>query len=335
MVAFASHVSAQDTTSIAPAPEVTAPAPVLPTTPAPVVAGKGSIGGFIGVPFFLADEDTKNGQAPRILGQFIFQYCFTPKTRLAVGAGYGWIGYKDDTPSPYGLIDPDTGDSVHVMNAAHTKFQPITATLLRSFGNQGQGWVPYAGAGVNLTRIEIVNKRNKIKDPATFDSYVNWSPGVQGQIGIERFTTKGNVSFDWNARFQHQFSEDKEQFPSGFTGPHTLFTINFGVHTFFWPIGHKPIETAPAPEDGLAPAPSSTPAPAEPAPAPAPVPPPPPPTPTPDTTQVDTTRAPGSSQHSVLVRHKAVPAPVVVAESPTAKAAVPVIVTRDERAICP
>jgi hypothetical protein len=269
-------------------------------------AGKGSVGGSIGVPFFLSDEDTKNGQSPRVLGQLHFQYVFTPKTRIALAGGYGWVGYKDGTLAPYKMVDPATGDSVQVMDDVLTKIQPFSLTLLRSFRAQGSGWVPYAGAGINLTRIEIVNDRRKIKDPATFDSYVNWAPGVQAQGGFEYFLgSNDNVSFDLHARFAKLFSKDEEQFPTGFTGPHTYAAINFGVNVYFWPIGHKPVETAKEPAadpSTLAPAPLPGDTPAEPAPTPpdttqAPVPAPTPPdtTVTPDTTETpDTTRAPGS-----------------------------------------
>ena len=319
---------------------------IAPSVSAQGTAGKGAVGGIIGVPFFLADEDTKNGQSPRILAQGQFQYAITSKTRLALSAGYGWIGYKSGTPSPYKLWDPGTGDSVQVMDDVLTKFQPISATFLRSFRAQGKGFVPYAGLGVNLTRIEIVNKRQKIKDPATFDPYVNWAPGVHAQGGFEYFLSSNqNVSFDGHGRFAKLFSKDEAQFPSGFTGPHAYFTLNFGVNVYFWPIGRKPIEVAPQPEPETVPAPIAPETSAPPdtvAPAPAPVPPPPPPPPptpeTPDTTVTpDTTRAPGS-QSSILQRTSAVSAPAPsaktkVAATPSAAAAKPA--DDDTTAVCP
>ena len=318
---------------------------LAPPVSAQGTIGKGAIGGILGVPFFLADEDTKNGQSPRVLGQAQFQYVFNRNTRLALSGGYGWIGYKSGTPSPYPLYHPGLNDSVDVMDDALTKFQPLSATLLRSFKAQGKGWVPYVGAGVNLTRIEIVNDRRKIKDPATFDSYVNWAPGVQAQAGLEYFVgDKGNVAFDWHGRFAKLFSKDAEQFPSGFTGPHTYFTVNFGVNVYFWPIGQKPVETAPQPVEE-APAPL---APAEPAPEPTPTPAPvdtltPPPSPAPqDTAGTDTTRTPGSS----MLHHRATKAtaPSVTAASSStaapapAKAAPPLGIAREraeDGAICP
>jgi hypothetical protein len=307
-------------------------------------AGKGSVGGSIGVPFFLSDEDTKNGQSPRVLGQLHFQYAFTPKTRIALSGGYGWVGYKDGTLAPYKLVDPATGDSVQVMDDVLTKIQPFSLTLLRSFRSQGSGWVPYAGAGINLTRIEIVNDRRKIKDPATFDSYVNWAPGVQAQGGFEYFLgANDNVSFDLNARFAKLFSKDEEQFPTGFTGPHTYAAINFGVNVYFWPIGHKPVETAKEPAadpSTLAPAPLPGDTPAEPAPTPPDTTQVPPPVPTPPDTTVtpDTTRAPGSSQAPVRSAAKSVsaakPAPsATVAPAPTVEPAAASAST--EPVICP
>ena len=317
-------------------------------------AGKGSVGGSIGVPFFLADEDTKNGQSPRLLGQFQFQYAMNNRNRVAFGAGYGWVGYKAGTVAPYRMFHPGLNDSVAVMDDALTKVVPVSATFFHSFADQGKGWAPYAGLGVNVTRLEIVNDRQKIKDPATFDSYVNWAPGIHAQGGTELFVgSKKNVAFDWNVRFAKLFSKDEEQFPSGFTGPHTYMAINFGVNVYFWPVGHKPIETVPQPApEGAPSAPEAAPV----APAPAtpdttltpPPSPPPPPTP-PDTARVDTTRAPGGSQQSpvstILRREGAPPkiAPVApaagsAAVSATATKVAPRVLTVDdegEEAMCP
>jgi hypothetical protein len=267
-------------------------------------AGKGSVGGMVGVPFFTGDSDTKNGQSPRALGQLQFQYAFSSNLRLALSGGYGWVGYKAGTPAPYKMYHPGLDDTVQVMDDVLTKLQPFSLTILRSFKDQGAGWVPYVGAGVNITRLEIVNDRRKIKDYQTLDSYVNWAPGIQAQGGFEYFLgSTGNVSFDLNARYAKLFSKDEAQFPSGFTGPHSYAAVNFGVNVYFWPIGHKPIETAPdapAPDES---APAE--APAEPTPTPTPAPEPPS---SPDTTIApgtpapDTTRAPGSLQSAAATR---------------------------------
>lgn len=263
---------------------------------ADVEPGKGSIGGLIGVPFFLADEDTKAGSSPRILGQIDFQYVFTKQTRLSLQFGYGWVGYKGGTPAPYKMPD-SSGDSTSTMDDVLTKFQPITASLLHAFKPQEQGLVPYAGAGVNLTRMEIVNDRIKVQDPATFKDWVNWSFGVQARAGLEYFLPANrNVSFDWSARWAYQFSESGTDLPSGYTKNDSYLTLNFGVNVYFWPIGQKPVETAPdAPSEGTAPAPAPV-APDAPPPAPAPVDtltPPTPPTPPPPTPPT-----PGSSLSS-------------------------------------
>lgn len=328
---------------------------IAPNAPAQGTAGKGAIGGIVGIPFFLGDADTKNGQSPRILAQGQFQYAFTHQTRVALSAGYGWIGYKAGTPAPYKMFHPGLNDSVQVMDDVLTKFQPISASLLRSFRPQGKGFVPYVGAGVNLTRIEIVNDRRKIKDPETFDSYVNWSPGVQAQGGFEYFVGSGNVSFDGHGRFAKQFSKDADSFPSGFTGPHTYVTVNFGVNVYFWPIGHRPLETVPQPAaetDGapLAPAPAVIDTLTPPTPSPTPpdtLTPPPSPAPpdttvTPDSTVTpDTTRAPGS-QSSILHRGTAAKTSVSAAAAKAcaandpAKSGSAIVIPRDEDgAICP
>jgi len=63
--------------------------------------GQGSLGARIGVPYFLSDFDTKDGQKPRILASANFGYRFSPNWRLMTDFGFGWVIYKDDAPLPY------------------------------------------------------------------------------------------------------------------------------------------------------------------------------------------------------------------------------------------
>jgi len=313
--------------------------------------GQGSLGAHLGVPYFYADPDVKLGERPRLLGQFHFQYKMSPSWRLSPEFGFGWVGY-DHAPAPYKLFDASSGDSVTTKEDVLTKFQPITLTMIRSLRPHATKWSPYVGAGVNLTRMEIVNRREKIQDPATFTPWVNWSPGVQGEIGAELFIpSKKTVSLDWSLRGDYQFSKDTKHFPSGFTGNDGYVAASFGVNVYFWPGGTKPIELAPAaaPEGSPAPAPvaptpvAPTPPPATPdtthVPPPAPpatpdtthVPPPPPPAPQPATP--DTTKpAP------VIGAAPALPAPAPAApeETPTFGAfGVPLPAVEPEAFACP
>jgi hypothetical protein len=270
---------------------------------AQVKPGTGSLGGSLGVPIFLADSDTKTGQVPRLLAMVDFQYVFSPHWRLAAQFGYGWIGYKDWAPSPYPVRDPDTGGYVNTMQDVLTKFQPVSASMLYAPKGQAGKWGPYVGGGVNLTRMEIVNKRKRIQDPATFDEWVNWGFGVQALAGAEYYIpSKRTVSLDFSAHWSYLFSKNTTDFPSGFTDNDSYLSFNFGVNVYFWPIGHAPVEIAPdaVPEPTGA-TPSDT---LQNAPAPAPAPPdttqktPAPPAPAPpDTTQ----KSPAHSQ-SILVR---------------------------------
>jgi hypothetical protein len=271
--------------------------------------GMGSLGAHRGVPYFVADSDTKSGERPRILGQFHFQYKVSARWRLSTEFGYGWTGY-DRTPSPYKLLDPSTGDSITTKVDVLTKIQPITMTALYSFRPGATKWSPYVGGGFNITRMEIVNKRKKIQDPATFAEWVKWSPGVQGELGAELYMHANHVvSLDWSLRGAYQFSKDTKRFPSGFTGNDAYLAASFGVNVYFWPGGKKPVEIAPAaaptPETTPIPSPAppeaTTPPPAVPDTTKAPPPVPPAPTPaTPDTSKApapipappDTTKVP-------------------------------------------
>jgi hypothetical protein len=318
--------------------------------------GMGSLGARLGVPYFLADSDTKTGERPRILGTFHFQYKASPRWRFSTEFGYGWVGY-DRAPSPYPLFDPSTGDSVTTKVDVLTKIQPITFTGIYALRPMSTKWAPYVGAGINITRMEIVNKREKIQDPATFEKWVKWSPSVQGEIGTELFVqSKKTVALDWSLKGAYQFSKDTKRFPSGFTGNDAYVALSFGVNVYFWPGGKKPVDLAPpaAPSsDNPAPAVPSTPeppppatpdttkAPAPPAPVPAtpdttkaPVPPPPPPAPVPavpDTTK----KAPVMS--APVQAHDVAPAPAEVAPAGDTFGAfgVPLPAVEPDAASCP
>jgi len=240
--------------------------------------GQGSLGARIGVPYFLSDFDTKDGQKPRLLATANFGYRFSPNWRLMTDFGFGWVVYKDDAPLPYKVTN--STDSIQVKQDLMTKIVPINATLIHVFDGNAKKWSPYVGAGVTINRMEIDNQRRKIQDPATFKPWINWSPGVHAILGQELFLQSNeNVSLDFAVRYTYLFSENAEDFPSGFTGNDSHLDATFGVNVHFWPGGKKPVETvAPAPEavpETLTPVPVPVPAPSDSTQSPAP----------PDTTQ--------------------------------------------------
>jgi hypothetical protein len=145
--------------------------------------GQGSLGARIGVPYFLSAFDTKDGQRPRLLFTANFGYRFSPSWRLMTDFGFGWIGYKDEAPLPYKVTNAT--DSVQVKQDLLTKIVPIDATLIHMFDEHATKWSPYIGAGFSINRMEIVNERRKIQDPATFKPWVNWAPGLHAIIGEE------------------------------------------------------------------------------------------------------------------------------------------------------
>jgi len=166
---------------------------------AQVAPGKASLGVQVGVPSFTGDSDLKLGQSPRLIGHAHFQYLFSDKWRLSTTFGYGWVGYKEGTPSPYPVYDPETGDSVTVRDEMLSKIVPVNLTMIRALGKQGEGFTPYIGAGLGLTHLEIVNDRLKIKDPATFDAQATWQPGAHALAGVE-YTLPSNKSVTFDLR---------------------------------------------------------------------------------------------------------------------------------------
>ena len=110
--------------------------------------GQGSLGGRMGVPYFLSDHDTKDGQRPRLMFTANFGYRFSPGWRLMTDVGFGWIGYRDETPTPYKVVT--TTDSVSTKQDLLTKIVPINVTLIKVLRPSAKRWSPYVGFGATI-----------------------------------------------------------------------------------------------------------------------------------------------------------------------------------------
>ena len=194
-------------------------------------AGQGSLGGSLGIPRFLTDSDMSQGQRPRGIGKFHFGYVFSEKLRLSLRGGFGWVGYNS-VPAPFplqggsGSIDFTKVDQL-------TTLAPFTLALDYTI-RSSEGWLFYGGLGPGLYRWNILNDRRTVHDPASFERFLAFAPGIEIEVGAEHFVPANrNVGLEFFTTYNYMFSADEERWPSGYNGNHSWFDLNFGVNVYF------------------------------------------------------------------------------------------------------
>ena len=204
--------------------------------------GKGSLGATLGVPIVLSDSDLSEGQRPRAMLKFHFQYVMNPSWRLSLRGGFGWTGYSGEVYAPFplngssGSIDSTKVDQL-------TYLYPFTATAVYR-KTMSEDWTLFGGAGLGMYNVRIVNDRLSVYDPVTFERFSLWSPGVTLEAGGEfAIPANRNVSLELMAGFHQMLRGDDEKFPSGYSGPHSFLDINFGVNVYFTLPGSTPSVT--------------------------------------------------------------------------------------------
>jgi hypothetical protein len=194
------------------------------------------------VPTILATGELKRGQRPRIIGKLHFQYVMSRDWRLSLRAGFGWLGY-DDTPAPFVLQaeqpagDPTRTDQLVIFN-------PFSAVLAYTH-KLSDSWQGFVGAGPGMYRVNIQNDHRTIFDPVTHARYRYFSPGASAEGGAEYFLAANrNVSLEGVSSIHYLLRDNKDRFPSGYSGKHMFLDVSIGVNVYFRPSGTP----APPPE---------------------------------------------------------------------------------------
>lgn len=193
---------------------------------------KGSLGATIGVPFFVTDSDMKTGERPRIILKYHFGYVLNDNWRFSTRGGYGWTGYAP-VPAPFPLQQccgnpPDLtkGDQL-------TSITLFTATMNYTHF-LSESWMLFGGLGPGLYKLNVMNDRKTVYDPATYERFIWWSPGVSFEAGAEFFfPSNRNVSLEFMSTYNYLFSSDEERYPSGYNGNHSYIDFNFGANVYF------------------------------------------------------------------------------------------------------
>lgn len=219
---------------------------ILPATAAAEYApGKGSLGGSLGMPFLYSRQELARGQRPRIIGKLHFQYVFTPSMRLSLRGGFGWLGYNGTEPTPYPFPSDNGGfDTTRVDQL--TTIIPASAALVYTDDIGSSRWKWFAGGGLGVYRMNIMNDRKTVYDPVTYDRLKFTSLGATGEVGVEYFLPANkNVSFEWLGTGHFLFATYAGKYPSGYKGRHGFVDFSFGVNVYFNPGSESPPVTLP------------------------------------------------------------------------------------------
>lgn len=204
--------------------------------------GRASIGGLVGGSLFLADKDYSHSRAanggfegrdsrPRVGMQATFRYVMTPSLRWQISPGWTWAGYEKDAPIPF--TDPNYPNDA-TKEKILAQALPISAQVqyVRRIG----GWYAHLGAGPNVSRVWVENRRKVLKDPVSKVLHRGFYPGVSGEFGAERFLKSlPSVSVEFAVDSHWIMAQRDEQFPSGFNSYLDVTAVKFGVNYFFEP----------------------------------------------------------------------------------------------------
>jgi hypothetical protein len=252
--------------------------------PAPASAqyepGRGSLGGTMGAPLIFSTSELRAGQRPRLIGKPHFQYVLNQDWRVSMRFGFGWLGYSEKQAAPFPL-QAYNHDYTTISTRADQLdvVVPITATMsyVRNLNSSGS-WKGFAGAGLGMYWVNLLNDRHTIFDPASHERFVFWSPGLGGELGAEYFVPANkSVSLEGVTTFHYLMESHRGVFPSGYSGHYGFFDISFGVNVYFdLSRGERKVAPAPEPgpklEGGAEPAPSQPQTPPETPPTPPPYP---------------------------------------------------------------
>jgi hypothetical protein len=203
------------------------------TTSAPrdsgAAPGRGGIGGMLGGGHFIADADYSAGAQPRLVFAGYFRYVVNDWLRLQFSPGYTWTAYKSG--EPFTVVDPNfpadsTKDEVVV--------QLVPVSLQFQFIKRSSHWLYHAGFGPGLYRVWVTNRRKVLKDPVSKELHRDLYWGVSGQFGAERFLASlPNTSIEMNAAANWVFSQDDDNFPSGYNSFLANVEFKIGVN-YYW-----------------------------------------------------------------------------------------------------
>ncbi len=176
--------------------------------------GKGSVGGSGGIMLLTGDDDLSRSAQPRLLGHMDMRYVFHPNFAVHGTFGRGWNSYSG------------RGDTLTII-------EPVTVGLeYRHVFQQWPRYLPHAGVGIGVYSVYVREQLKVTQDPATLEERhtVDW--GVNVSAGLEYFMTR-SITVNYDFVWHKIYSENLEDFPSGFGGDDSYVQLVVGVSYYF------------------------------------------------------------------------------------------------------
>ena len=193
---------------------------LLTATATPAVAsdltGSGGVGVRGGTLFFTQDKTISADSQPRLSGDLVLSYAWTDHLTADITVGYGWN--RLDTHDPRYYVA-----TVVPLFPLGLRYKLLNGKMLR----------PYLGAGGGLYNWSILTQDlGAAKDPVTFERLRRVDTGVYGIVGAERQMSK-HISMVLDGNYTHIFADDRDRFPTGYSGAKSYFQVRLGVSFWF------------------------------------------------------------------------------------------------------
>ncbi len=193
---------------------------LLTATATPAAAsdltGSGGVGVRGGTLFFTQDKTISANSQPRISGDLVLSYAWTDHLTADITVGYGWN--RLDTHDPRYYV---------------ATVVPLFPIGLRYKLWNGKTLRPYLGAGGGLYNWSILTQDlGAAKDPVTFERLRRVDAGAYGIVGAERQMSK-HITATLDGNYTHIFADDRDRFPTGYSGAKSYFQVRLGVSFWF------------------------------------------------------------------------------------------------------
>ena len=193
---------------------------LLTATATPAVAsdltGSGGVGVRGGTLFFTQDKTISADSQPRLSGDLVLSYAWTDHLTADITVGYGWN--RLDTHDPRYYVA-----TVVPLFPLGLRYKLLNGKMLR----------PYLGAGGGLYNWSILTQDlGAAKDPVTFERLRRVDAGAYGIVGAERQMSK-HITATLDGNYTHIFADDRDRFPTGYSGAKSYFQVRLGVSFWF------------------------------------------------------------------------------------------------------
>jgi hypothetical protein len=194
-----------------------------------MTAGRGAIGGQLGISRFWADADYSEGASSRLAFSGHFRYVLGPRFRWQISPGFTWSGYSSKVPMPVpdGNFPQDRQKNTNLVLLLPMSFQ--LQYLVHT-----KRWHYHLGVGPGIYRLWIENERVPLVDPVSFFRHQGLYAGVSGELGVERFVRSlPSTSVEASVATHWVFAQRDDQFPTGYNSFLAATEVRVGANYYF------------------------------------------------------------------------------------------------------